>query len=125
MRGRQALVADAGGNEDGVARLDRDRLAGFPAETDLGLAGGNSKHFVGGRMIVMEREDSVPPAPTPTVALEQRLEGRRRVAVTRVDRAGIEDQRKSAVRYVAVIAEGERTGLHRASPAAVFPARAV
>ena len=58
--------------------LRMDGGATLPAEAHLRLAGGDAEHLVGGRMVVVEGEDAVPPAIAPAIAVEQILEGARR-----------------------------------------------
>ena len=59
------------------------RWRALPAEAHLRLTGGDAQHLVGGRMVVVEGEDAVPPAVAPAMPMEQVLEGARRVARAR------------------------------------------
>ena len=105
-------MADAGRDQHGVAGADMERLAALAAEADLRRTLGDAQHLVRGRMVVVEREDAVPPAAAPAVAVEQRLEGDGRIAGRRVDGAGIDDQAVAVVGNIAVVGENVAADLH-------------
>ena len=56
-----------GRNQHRVAGPDVQGFALFAAESDLRLALGDSEHLMGGRVVVMEGKDAVPPAAAPPV----------------------------------------------------------
>jgi hypothetical protein len=66
-RGCDTLVSDTCRDEHGVAGTDGDGSPALPAEAHVGGAGGDAEKFVGVGMVVVEREDAVPPAVAPPV----------------------------------------------------------
>ena len=92
--GREAAMADAGGDHDGIAGRDLDGGTARATELHARAAGGDAEHFVRGGVIVVEGIDAVDPGVAPSVRREQildvlRVAGREGVA--------IEDERQARV----------------------------
>ena len=106
-------MADAGRDQHRVADPDAKRGATVAAEANLRLAARDAEHVVGGRMVVMEREDAVPPGMSPAVRPEEGLEGAGGIAARCIDGSHIDDQRQAGiVRDVTVVGEQMRGRVH-------------
>jgi len=101
IRGGDAAVAGAGGENEDISGLDGDGLATFAAEDEVGVTTGEAQDLVGGGMIVVEGVDPVAPLRRPSVGGKGALHVSGQVAVG-FEHTSIEQNRKRAVGHPAV-----------------------
>ena len=93
----ELLVSGACRQHDDVSRPRGDDHAAVAAELHRYLTAIDAERLVRVSVKVVERVDAVAPRGRPTVAVEQRLEGRSRVRALDRDRAGVHQQRPARV----------------------------
>lgn len=108
---REALVAGACRKNKNVSCFEVEFFATLSAELDENGAGGNPQYLMGGRMVVMEIINAVPPLRYPMVYPKETLERGGGIGDVSLQGAAIDEHGQARiVRYRTVIgeADGER-----------------